>query len=205
VYRWPGPLGAGTYDTNLAWDEGLRFHFTVGEGWDAADINIARSNRVGLWFFPIVNVASDICSRSMPQRPAITPEVVLTALRKLVTFDSAPIAATIGGRPAQYVEFTVTSPLRCTADEATLFELPALTCPPGRCSGVGPPFMGAEFGSAPHHERLWLMSVGRRVIAVSAQWTDGATSAELSALQDVIDSFRLDTPLATQAPQPSSP
>ena len=105
---------------------------------------------------------------------------------------------------AEYVEFTVDPPTACAVDQYKLFKLPPPTCPPDRCGGVGPDTMGLEFGAVPHHWRLWLMDVGRRAVAVAAISRDDATAAELAALQGVIDSFRLDTPLATQAPQPSS-
>src|SRR5262245_24333419 len=204
VYRWPAPLPAGTYDTNMAWGDSLVFHFTVGDGWQAQDINIAPSTfHDGLWFFPIKNVARDACAATMTSPPPVTRDDVLTALGKLVTFDAPPIETELGGRNALYVEFTADPPTACAIEQYKLFELPEPTCPPQVCLGVGPPTMGLEFGSVPHHWRLWIMDIGRAPLAVAAIRTDSATPAELSALQGVIDSFRLDTPLATDAPQPS--
>ncbi len=205
IYRWPGALAAGTYDTNMAWGQELVFHFTVGDGWQAQDINIASASyRSGLWFFPIANVAAVPCTATMTNPFVADPNGVLAALEALVTFDRPPAEVEFGGRTAEYVEFTVDPPTACAVDQYKLFKLPPPTCPPDRCGGVGPDTMGLEFGAVPHHWRLWLMDVGRRAVAVAAISRDDATAAELSALQGVIDSFRLDTPLATQAPQPSS-
>jgi len=206
VYRWPAPLPAGTYDTNMAWGDSLLFHFTVGNGWQAQDINIATDSfHAGLWFFPIVNVASDPCTSTMTQPPVLTRDDVLTALGKLVTFSRAPITTEIGGRDAQYAEFVAQppTPAMCSIDQYKLFKLPPGNCPPVVCSGLGPDTMGLEFGSVQHHWRLWLMDIGRQPVAVAAIWTDEATASELSDLQGVLDSFRLDTPFATDAPQPS--
>jgi hypothetical protein len=207
VYRWPAPLPAGTYDTNLAWGDNLVFHFTVGDGWQAQDINIATdSYRAGLWFFPIANVASNACTRTMAEPPVQSVDEVLTALGGLVTFTRAPVDADIGGQTARYVEFVAQPPppTACSTDEYKLFKLPPGNCPPAVCSGLGPDVMGLEFGAVPHHWRLWVMDIGRQPVAVAAIWQDNATAAELDDLQAVIDSFRLDTPFATQAPQPSS-
>lgn len=206
VYRWPAPLPAGTYDTNLAWGDNLVFHFTVGDGWQAQDINIATdSYRAGVWFFPIRNVASAPCTGTMTNPQVETVDDVLAALGKLVTFTRAPVDAEIGGQNARYVEFVADPPppAECATDQYKLFKLPPGTCPPAVCSGLGPDTMGLEFGAVPHHWRLWVMDVGRQPVAVAAIWKDDATTAELDAVQGVIDSFRLDTPFATQAPQPS--
>jgi len=202
VYRWPGALPAGTYDTVLAYDEGPSFHFTVGDGWRADGVSVAtRTYRAGVWFLAIESVGTIPCRGYLSS--AATSDDVVRALAKVVTFDAEPISMEIGGRKATYVEFTVAPP-DCIAGGYWLFGLPALTCPVDRCASLGSSFVGVELGPTPNHWRLWVMDVGTRAVAVAAIWVDAATSQELAALQDVIDSFRLDTPLATPAPQPST-
>ena len=204
TYTWPAVLSSGEYTTSFVWDPGLQFTFAVPAGWQSYDINVAKNERIALAFYPIDDVAAATCSSPAPTRPAVwTPDTVLSALGKLVTLDAPATAARIDGRDARYVEFTASPVVGCAAANNVLFRTPTPRCPPDTCGGVGPPTFGLEFGDVPHHERLWLMDVGRQVVAVNALWTDQATSAELGELQSVIDSVRLDTPLATPPPQAS--
>jgi hypothetical protein len=204
IYAWPGRLAPGTYTTSFAWDPGLQFTFTVPAGWQSYDINVGKGERVALVFFPIDDVAGATCASPAPTRPpAWTADTVLTALGKLVTFDAPPISDRVAGRDARYVEFTASPVVGCATAGNVLFRTPNPRCPADVCGGVGPATFGLEFGNTPHHERLWLMTVGRSVVAVNAVWTDQATAADLAELQTVIDSVRLDTPLATPAPQAS--
>jgi hypothetical protein len=202
VYRWVGPLEPGHYATSLSWDESLVFEFTVGQGWEARDINIRKGDHVSLAFYPIEDVAVDPCTRRVGERP-VTPDAVLTAIGRLATIEGAPRATRLGDRDARYVEFTIEPPDGCEASAFGLIKLPQQTCTPGVCSGLGGEWLGLEFGSVTHHHRLWVMDVGRRPIAVDAIWTDDATPAELADLQGVIDSVGLQTPLATPAPSAS--
>jgi hypothetical protein len=205
VYRWPSRLVAGTYSTSFAWGEGLVFRFTVPSGWDALDINIAKADRVSLAFYPINDVAAPTCASPAPSRPAVwTTNTVIAALGRLVPLDAAPVDAAVGDRAARYVEFRAEPPLGCPSNGNVVFRTPVPTCVPSVCGSVGPPTFGLEFGSVVHHERLWLIDVGRQVVAMNALWTDEATPAELAELQAIIDSVRLDTPLATQPPVPQS-
>ena len=199
VYRWPADLAAGTYATSFIWDDSLVFRFTVPAGWNALDINVFKNDRISLVFFPIVGVAGPTCASPAPSNPPVlTPDSVLTALDKLVDFDGAAVDAAVGDRPARYVTFDATSPVGC-AD--VLFRLPEPICRPTVCGSLGPSTFGLELGAGvTHHERLWLMTVGRRVVAMNAIWSDAATPAELAELQSIIDSVRLETPLATPAP-----
>jgi hypothetical protein len=202
VYSWVRSLGAGTYSTSFSWDPLYQFTFTVGDGWTARDTNIDKADRMAVAFYPIRDVVTNACGRALPATSAATSASnLVTALRELVTIDTGPLAQTIGSRAATYVEFVPPQGASCGAEAMTLFQLPDPTCPPGICSGVGEPWIGFEFGTDTQHNRLWLMDVGRRVVAIHAAWTDEATPAELAELQAVIDSVRLDTPLATQAPQ----
>ena len=90
IYRWPGALAAGTYDTNMAWGQELVFHFTVGDGWQAQDINIATASyRSGLWLFPIANVAAVPCTATMTNPSVADPNGVLAALARACHVRSA--------------------------------------------------------------------------------------------------------------------
>ena len=203
-YAWPAAMAPGTYTTSFTWDPALQFTFTVPAGWRSLDINVAKNDRISLVFFPIDDVASPSCASPAPTRPPVwTADTVLTALGKLVSFDAPPAAGRVADRGARYVEFSASPVVGCATAGNVLFRTPAPRCPPGVCGAVGPPTFGLEFGAVAHHERLWLMDVGRTVVAMNAVWTDQATSAELAELQSVIDSVRLDTPLATAPPAPS--
>ncbi len=202
AYAWPARLAAGTYSTSLSWDPSLLFTFTVPDGWLARDINIVKNDRMTVKFFPVADVVTDVCQRTLPATPAATtPEAVTTALGKLVELTAGPRAATIGNRDATTADYLVTLPTACSPTDYTLFKIPAQVCGTGCGDIVGSPWLGLEFASGPEHNRVWLMQVGRRVIAVDAAWTDAATAADLAELQAVIDSIRLDTPLATPPPQ----
>lgn len=204
AYRWPAALEAGTYTTSFVWDPSLQFTFTVPAGWQSLDINVAKNDRISLVFFPIDDVAAPTCASPAPSSPDIwTADTVLAALDKLVDFDAPAVDATVGGRSARYVEFTAKGPVGCANAGNVLFRTPTPICQPAVCGSVGPPTFGLEFGDVTHHERLWLVNVGRQVVAISAVWTDGATPAELAELESIVDSVQLDTPFATPPPQPA--
>jgi hypothetical protein len=204
LYVWPTGMAPGTYTTSFVWDPALQFTFTVPAGWRSLDINVAKNDRISLVFFPIDDVAGKTCASPTPTRaPVWTGDAVLAALGKLVTFDGPPSDARVAGRDARYVEFTARPVVGCATAGNVLFRTPTPRCQPDVCGGAGPPTFGLEFGAVAHHERLWLMDVGRTIVAMNAVWTDEATPSELAELQSVIDSVRLDTPLATSPPGPS--
>jgi hypothetical protein len=207
TYRWPAQLRAGTYTTSFTWGESLQFTFTVPIGWDSLDINVVKNRRIALAFYPVTAVAPPTCGSPSPSGlDVLTADTALLQLGKLVTFAGAPVDAHVADRFARYVEFDARAPIGCqeTGSVNVLFRTPTPICDPAVCSSVGPPTFGLEFGTdVTHHERLWLMNVGRGVVAMNAVWIDDATPTELAELQSIIDSVQLATPLATQAPQPA--
>ena len=207
LYRWPASMTAGTYTTTFAWGPGLEFTFTVPPGWEALDINIVKNRRIALAFYPVTAVAPPTCLGPTPSPgDVLTVDSAFARLGKLVTLARAPVDAAVGDRSARYVEFTARSPIGCqeTGTANVLFRTPEPVCDPAVCGSVGPATFGLEFGAGvTHHERLWLMTVGRGIVAMNAVWTDEATPAELTELQAIIDSVGLATPLATPGPQPS--
>lgn len=202
VYRWSRTLEPGTYATSLSWDASLVFTFTVGEGWESRDINVRKGGHVSVAFYPIENVATDPCSRTLGA-PPLSPDDVMNAIGTLATIDAPARTTRLGDRDASYLEFTVDPPEACSTSAYGMVKLPAQTCLPEVCNGVGGEWLGFEFGAVTHHHRLWVMEVGRRPVAIDAVWTNEATPEELAALQGVIDSVRLDTPLATPPPSPA--
>ena len=127
----------------------------------------------------------------------------MTAIEAVATIDAPATSTRLGDRDARYLEFTIDPPEACSAADFGLMNLPAQVCRPEVCSGVGGEWLGFEFGAVTHHHRLWVMEVGRRPVAIDAVWTDDTTPDELAALQAVIDSVQLGTPLATPAPAPA--
>jgi hypothetical protein len=204
AYRWIETLQPGTYATSLSWDDSLVFTFTVGQGWESRDINIVQGGHVSLGFYPIENVATDPCTRTLGA-PPLSADDVFAAIGRVATIDAARQATRlrIGDRDATSIEFTIDPPEACAAAAYGLIKLPAQTCRPGVCGGLGGEWYGLEFGAVRHHERLWIMDIGRRLVAINPVWTDAATPDERAALQAVMDSVRLDTPLATAAPSPA--
>lgn len=208
AYRWPAPLAAGTYTTSLVWDPAFQFTFTVPDGWEARDINILKGDRMSVQFLVVDNIVTDTCSEELRDPPiGSSAEELATALSELVTVDAAPVPAAFSdGRDATYLEYTVGPDLGCDASQFRLLRLRDFSCDVGRgCGGVGPQWVGAEFGNVAEHNRSWIMNVGRSLLLVGAEWTDDASQADLDELQAVIESVSLATPLATPAPQPASP
>jgi len=203
LYSWVGILAPGAYSTSLSWDPSLVFDFTVGAGWQANDLNIVKNSRMSLAFYPIRQVRADGCLKPSASPPrAISPDDVVSGLENLVTVDVGPRIERIGGREATYVEFGFSLPAPCSEDGYGMFEIPERTCPPAICTGLGPAWAGVEFAGAPQHVRLWLVQIGRGVVAVEASWTDEATPTDLAEVQAVIDSVAIETPLATPPPVP---
>lgn len=205
-YEWPGRLAAGTYTTSLVWDPGVAFTFTVPNGWESGDINIKKDDRMSIQFYRADNVPVDSCTAT-PRDPAIGPseDDLIAALSTLVSFDAAPVPASLGGQSGSYVEFTVGPGLECDPSQFILVSMPEPICGVG-CGGLGTfPWRVIEF-TTPEHNRLWALGIGRGRVVVDALWTDEATPADLAELQSVIDSIRIATPGATPPPaQPSAP
>jgi hypothetical protein len=201
VYKWMGLLAPGTYATSLSWDPSLVFTFTLGEGWESRDINVRQGGHVSVAFYPIENIATEPCSRTLGDPPQTTDDVV-RAIEMVATIDAPARSTRIGDRDASYLQFTIDPPEACSAMALGLIKLPAQTCTPGICNGLGGDWYGLEFGAVTHHHGLSVMDVGRRLVAIDAVWTEDATAEERAALQAVVDSVRLGTPLATPPPSP---
>lgn len=204
AYTWPTRLAPGSYSTSLIWSPDLVFSFTVPEGWDSRDIEIIKGNRMALQFYVIENLVADVCGEELANPPVDRwPEAIATALSNLVSVKSGPMPVTVGDRSGTYLEYTVGPELGCAPTDFRLMKLPAGICGVG-CGGIGSLYKGLEFGEVPEHNRVWILVVGRGHAVIDALWTPEATAADLTELQAVIDSVRLDTPNATPPPVPAS-
>lgn len=203
AYTWPTDLPAGTYRTSLRWDPSLVFNFTVPAGWQSRDVNLRKGVRASLMFYPVENVVTDVCTHTLtPNFHRSVPEVV-QALQKVLTVQVGRADLKIGDRTATEVTFDAGPAVGCSPSEYAFIALPVGICGTG-CGGLGPNWIGLEFAGGREHNRIWLMDVGRKAIAIAEVWTDDATAADLAELQAIRDSVRLDTPLATPEPQPAA-
>ncbi len=202
-YTWPGTLAPGEYSTSLIWDPFYVFHFTVGDGWQSRDIEIIKTDRMAVQFYFADNVVTNICTQRLVTPPiGGTVDNLVRPLARLVKIDVGPRPVTLGDRRGAYLEFTIGPPFDCPATQMNLMKQHPGTCGQG-CGGLGPEWIGLEFGGLTEHNRMWVLQVGRGRGVINAVWTDKATAADLADLQAVIDSVRLDTPNATPPPQPA--
>src|SRR5262245_13569673 len=56
AYSWPGPLRAGTYTTDFAYDLPVALRFTVGDGWGALDLNVWKNDHVSMMALVTTNL-----------------------------------------------------------------------------------------------------------------------------------------------------
>lgn len=211
-YTWPGPLVAGTYRTKFIWDIPFDLSLTVPDGWESRDIEVikdpaGRTRSGGLTdlaisFTLVDTVYSDPCGHvtaSPPTGPSVD-DLAEALLDVPGLIAKAPTAATFDrNTTGQYIEFSVSEDIACDLLEFYLWELPEGSVRRDRGS-VGPLIWPAE----QRHHRVWILDVSGIRLAISAVWSEDATSADLAELQAVIDSIRIERPGATPPPEPSA-
>ena len=205
AYAWSGPIAAGTYTTDFAFDLPIAMTFTVPDGWEGRDVNVLRPDRVSLAFLSVPNVYADTCSGQL-RDPAIDPGVdgLADALASMPGLDAtSPAPASLGGFDGKYLEYTPVPDGACALELLRIMELGDLVCDAG-CTAVGSGDLGVEFPIEGATNRTWVLdSGGRGRIVIQAASVPDATPAELDELQSVIDSITfVRTVPATQPPAP---
>ncbi len=199
AYVWPGPLTAGTYTTRFLWNAPITVTFTIGDGWDARDVEVikdpvSRVNEIGgsggvsVEFMLIGNVYADPCAAT-PSDPVVGPSVaeLAVAMSQIPgTRATTPVPVTLAGYPGEYLEVTLPTDMPCDAERFRLWD----ELPGSRQAGLP---AGATYWSAERPlQRLWILDIHgvRYVIGALSDW--GTTAADDAALQAVVDSIRID-------------
>ncbi len=133
-----------------------------------------------LVYSTIDNVYVDPCGHVMRQ-PPVGPGVddLVDAIAGLEGTDgSSPVDATIGGRPARYVEFGVPAEIPCGSSDFYLWQV------------SGPWTRYAE--SPGHRFRVWVLDIEGQRVMIEADWFADTSAADLAVLSGVIESIRFD-------------
>jgi hypothetical protein len=206
AYAWPGPLAAGTYTTDFAFQLPFALRFTVPDGWQARDINIVKNDRLSLALLDVDNLYVDACSGKLrDQFFDLGINVLADGLATMPGLDAtSPSPVSLGGLSGKYLEYTPRSDVGCPLGTIRLMQLAELVCDAG-CSGIGSRELGVEFAIPGARNRMWVLDAGaggRIRAVVQAASVPDATQAELDELQAVIDSIRVvQTVPATPPPQ----
>ena len=98
-YSWQGPLLAGMYTTDFAFDLPYKVSFTVGDGWIANDISLAKNDHIALMAMSVENLFDDPCSGQLSD-PPVGPSVddLADALSGMANLDATtPKTVTLAG------------------------------------------------------------------------------------------------------------
>ncbi|HEY6058876.1 MAG TPA: hypothetical protein VIV06_12655 [Candidatus Limnocylindrales bacterium] len=136
----------------------------------------------GIAFFVslVDNTFSDPCQH-VERSPKIgsTVEALATALGEIPdTTATAPVQATIAGRPATYIELTIPASLPCAPEQFYLWQ----DSPGGDWWALGPNEV----------IRVWILDVGSQRVAIAARSYPGTSDAAKAELQGSLDSIVFD-------------
>lgn len=159
----------------------VRLTAVLPPGWRnapyAVDNGAQPTTGVMVFASVIDNTFSDPCVH-IPRTPKVgsTVDAWVTALGDIPnTTATAPVQTTIAGREATYIELTTPASLPCAPDLFYLWQ-----DQPG----------SIWHGSPDEETRVWILEVGGRPVAISAQLGLGTTSNEVGTeLQRVLDSI----------------
>jgi hypothetical protein len=208
AYTWPGPLAAGTYTTDFAFDLPFAVTFTVPHGWEARDVSVEKPGRLSAMVLAVDNVFTDACFGT-DQEPAIGggADQLVSALANMRWLDvRSRRAATLAGFRGTYVEYALDRDAPCISGSSAIFHLSPLTCDQG-CGGLGSRVVGIELPGEDVLTRAWVLQPGGRArLVIQAVAAPGASAAELAELEAVIDSMSIAmTDPPTPPPSPVGP
>lgn len=206
AYMWPTTLSAGTYTTPFIWDVPFAVTFTVPDGWQSRDVEVFRGP-IAVSFDVVDNVYADPCARMLQNPPVGTSvDALAESLSTLPGLEAtAPTAVTIAGRTGKYLEYTVRPDISCAPGEFYIYHLDESLVRRDRGPWGGPD-LAAQDGRV--LARVWILDLDGTRYVMMATSSAEASPADLSELQGVIDSIRIDrvrAPSTTTAPQPSLP
>jgi len=197
-----GPIEPGTYfiDADLDPSTPLRVVYEIpAEAWSQW-IGAAKfgpdDRHVAISITTVVDLVTDGCRDHLAADPPVGPTVddLATALSELAPFEvtSPPSDVTVDGYHGKHLELTVPEMAfdRCDAGDLRSWIAPMDTAKRGDA------FSG--YTGPGYREEFWILDVGGTRLMIAAERSPGSPPEDLSELRAILDSIRIELPLAAE-------
>jgi len=198
AYTWPSALAPGTYATSFVWHVPFAIRFTVPNGWASRDIEVMKGSEpepeLSVSFQLVDNTYTGACtgiSTVPPAGPSVDELArAIAGISGIAT--TTPVAASLAGQAGMYLQYDAPGSGGC-GSSAKLWRLAESEILP-----VGP-VGGVEWPLRAGAHRVWIVVYDDVRIVIDAGMAPGATSADESELQAVIDSIEFGPPVEARS------